>query len=92
MSESLAEILGKAVRDEWVSCKLEEVQQGKIIPADHLTEWEKLDERNQDIDRRIGLAVLKKFLELSTSQVFHERRRLALAEITNISIQSGDYD
>lgn len=92
MLESLAEVLGKAVRDEWVACKLEEIRQGKKIPADHLLEWDSLDERNQEIDRRIGSAVLNKFLEISTTQVSQEKRRLALAEIANIANQSGNYD
>jgi hypothetical protein len=92
MLESLAEVLGRAVRDEWVACKLEEIQQGEKVPPDHLIEWDGLDERNQEIDRRIGLAVLKKFLEISTMQITQEKRRLALAEMANIANQSGHYD
>ncbi len=56
--ESVGEILGKAVRDAWIACKLEEIEQGgKDVPDDHLLSWGDLDERNKEIDRRIGLAV-----------------------------------
>lgn len=58
MNKYLLEALGKCVRDAWIACKQEELEAGGKVPADHLLPWNKLDERNQEIDRRIAEAVV----------------------------------
>lgn len=58
-----AEELGKALRDEWVAIKQEEKAQGRAVPEDHLTIWNVLDERNKEIDRRLAMAVMQRFLK-----------------------------
>ena len=44
------ETAGRLVRETWVACASED----PTSPAHHLTGWDDLDERNKEIDRRIG--------------------------------------
>lgn len=54
----LRENLGKAVRFAWIQCKREEEKGGTFVKAAHKLPWDRLDERNKEIDRRIGEAAV----------------------------------
>jgi hypothetical protein len=53
--ENLAETLGKEVRQVWVDFQTEQWQLTGVKPkASHLDSWEKLNEADKEVDRRIG--------------------------------------
>lgn len=61
--------LGKIVRDEWVKF----AQQDPKSPPHHLVPWENLDEKNREVDRRIGEAVVRAVsAKIRTSDVVSE--------------------
>ncbi len=55
MKAELREMLGKAVRDEWVIWAQEQTNP----KPSHLVPWSELDEANKEVDRRIGEAVAR---------------------------------
>lgn len=59
--KTLADELGMIVRETWVQWACE---QDDVLSHPHwLTAYENLDERDKDVDRRIGLAVMHAVLE-----------------------------
>lgn len=58
--------LGKIVRDEWVKF----ARQDPKSPPHHLLPFEELDEKNKEVDRRIGEAVVRAVIaKLRTSDI-----------------------
>lgn len=59
MKQVLRELLGQAVREEWVKWASEQpdAKPSWLIP------WEQLDERDQEVDRRLGEAAIRTFIQ-----------------------------
>ena len=73
--KSVTEFLGALVRDEWIAWAKE---QPDITEHPHwLTEWEKLSERDREVDRRIGMRVAQFVLDRALRKVrFNTERTL----------------
>lgn len=73
------DVFGEAVREEWVRCKQSEFEQGLLVPDHHLTSFDELDPRNQQIDRRIGLMVAIETVAMLGKRAVAEKNSAAAA-------------